>query len=73
MGCAPCGRKKKVKNMEYQEFTVMGGYAPGALNITQITKRLKTFKKLLCGNCEMRAQCDYAQYEKCRKSKGKPL
>jgi len=71
MGCAPCGRKKRVKSMEYQEFTVMGGY--DNLNITQITKRLKTFKKLFCENCEIKAQCDYAQYEKCRKSKGKSL
>ena len=71
MGCAPCGKKKKVRSMEYQPFTVMGGY--DNLKDHQIVKRLKTFKKLFCKNCEIQTQCDYVQYEKCRKSKGKPL
>lgn len=70
MGCAPCGKKKRVK-MEYQPFTVMGGY--DNLNITQITSRLKTFKKLFCKNCEVQTICDYAQYKKCRKDKKEPL
>jgi len=71
MGCTGCGKKKRVKSMEYQPFTVMGGY--DNLNTTQITKRLVTFKKLFCKNCEIQVQCDYVQYEKCRKSKGEPL
>jgi len=70
MGCAPCGRKKKAK-MEYQPFTVMGGYAN--LNTTQITKRLETFKKLWCKKCEKKEQCDFAMYKACQESKGKPL
>lgn len=70
MGCAPCGKKKKVKSMEYQPFTVMGGYAN--LNIKQITKRLKTFKKLFCKHCEIKDICNYSKYVECRKSKGEP-
>ena len=73
MGCAGCGKKKRVRSMEYQEFTVMGGYKPGALKDKQIIKRLATFKKLFCQNCEISTICDYVQYEKCRKSKKEPL
>lgn len=73
MGCTGCGKKKKVRSMEYQPFTVMGGYKPGALKDKQIVKRLATFKKLFCKNCEIQVQCDYVQYEKCRKSKKEPL
>jgi len=71
MGCTGCGKKKKVRSMEYQEFTVMGGY--DNLSNKQIVKRLETFKKLFCKNCEIQAQCDYIKYVECRKSKKKPL
>ena len=70
MGCSGCGKKKRAK-MEYQPFTVMGGY--DNLSNHQIIKRLATFKKLFCKNCEISTICDYTQYKKCRESKKKPL
>ena len=71
MGCSGCSKKKIVKGMEKRDFTVMGGY--DNLKPNQIIKRLATFKKLFCKNCEISTVCDYTQYKKCRESKKEPL
>jgi len=71
MGCTPCGKKKKVKNLVYQPFTVMGDYK--YLNSVQISKRLETFKKLFCEECDNKTRCDYGMYKACRESKGQLL
>ena len=71
MGCG-CGKKtKRAKPPIDKPFTVMGNY--GILNSQQITKRLETFKRMYCQNCERREACDYAIYKNCRESKGLPL
>lgn len=70
MGCG-CGKKPKRAKPVDRLFTVMGNYA--ILDARQIAKRLETFKRMYCQNCEKQEACDYTIYKNCRESKGLPL
>lgn len=64
MGCG-CKGRQKVKKSSSDPPSVMGNYK--YLNSAQIKKRLEVFKRLYCGNCDHKQECDYVMYESCEK------
>ena len=64
MGCG-CKGRRKAKKRNSSPASVMGNYK--YLNSTQIKKRLEVFKKLYCGDCGHKQECDYTMYSECEK------
>jgi hypothetical protein len=61
MSCSKCGKRKIIKEEDYD---VMGGYK--YLPHNQIKARLELFKKRFCKSCDLRYECDYVRYKKCK-------
>lgn len=72
MACRSCGNRKNktTKGVAYPKskkirYTVMGNYK--FLKQNQIDKRLETFKRMYCKDCEQRYTCDFKMYNECKK------
>jgi hypothetical protein len=68
MACSGCAKRREAaiaarKNRE--EDNLMGGYK--YLNDRQIKARLEAYKRKYCKECELRFECDYENYLKCKK------
>lgn len=70
MACGGCAKRRAAtaaKRQAAAEQDLMGGYAN--LTNAQIKARLEAYKRRYCRDCDVRYECDYARYLKCKKSK----